>query len=590
MPEFEFEFPKNAESLEDAIERKAKQKEGEHALNGYNEYEAKLKRREEILKRLAEIEAEKAKRAKKGEVKEIKPEIEEPKEEEPVEEPTVEAEQIFEEPASTSVEEFLNVEPVNGGLVEEAEEEIEEEAPIENIVEENETKDRPLLSEVIEKAKKSKALRTVLVAALAISIAAGAGLGIGKIIDNAKVPNTPTAIHEYAAGYESIADRSTYHGMFASEDGSTYNAEKNGKYNFGEALKSDTSKIEMEENLESRMIQPAQLAATYAYMQAKTSNPNFGIEGVKFNNPNDLTEAMKNDPALHQKVYEYVTNIIREDVMSEKSVVGTFHNYYMDSNFETGDVDTSKVEIVGCTTVEKGTKVYAVSYEWTDENGNSHKDSFTFKEGCGGQPIDEINFTNGVREIEEEPDEPVPPEPDPTPEDPGHPSGGGDHHRGHHSGGGLTPKDTNLEKQNAGNRAEIRSVDPKLANTEQEYQQEVTINLQSIKEQEKADARAAEAAEQVKKDQAERETRATKEAESRPKVEATESANEAMHRAEAGASERQAEAAKTERESIERSSQAESAQSAANRAAESASREVEQNRGASAAERAGLSF
>ena len=175
----------------------------------------------------------------------------------------------------------------------------------------------------------------------------------------------------------------------------------------------------MKDEMLGRMIQPGQLAATYFYMQEKTSNPDFGVEGAKFSNPDDLLEAMENDSELHQKVYNYIKDTIKNNSLAESTVTGTFHNFFMDSQFETGNIDTSNVEVVGCTTNEDGTKVYSLAYTWEDKDGNFHMDTFTFKEKCGGQPLDQLDFTTTVRQIPspENPDNPDDPHDDLKPKD-----------------------------------------------------------------------------------------------------------------------------------------------------------------------------
>ena len=210
---------------------------------------------------------------------------------------------------------------------------------------------------------------------------------------------------QISVDYESIAGHSTYHGQFASEDGTTYNSEKNSNVSFGEALKSGVSEAEMKEDFTERMAQPAQLAATYTYMHQKTTDPNFGVDNIDYDNPNDLIDVMESNPDLHQEVYDYVVDVINDNELSESTVTGSFNNYFMDSEFDTGDVDTSHMEVVGCTTEEDGTKVYLINYNWADAEGNIHTDTFTFKEKCGGQPLDQIEFTSGVRQISDpEPD------------------------------------------------------------------------------------------------------------------------------------------------------------------------------------------
>ena len=448
----EMYFDTSDENLENAINEKAAQKLGEKINNGIvdeanekaisreknNETDIKNMSREELAALAEKLNAEAEET--RALIAKMKKKIGESKENDKTEEIDVKIEKNEPE-EELIVENEPEEEPI---AEEEPEEEPEEELTDLEEASDAEVEKRPLLAEVINKAKNNKALKNVLVVALAISISLGAGLVARHAINSSNFNDVigTSITQEISENHESISERSTYHGMFASEDGSTYNAEKGGKYNFGEALKNNASEEEMKEDLESRMIQPAQLAATYDYMRQKTSDPNFGVEGADFKNPNDLVEAMKADPELHQKVYDYVTNIIRDNAMSEKTVSGKYNNFYMDSAFETGDADTSKVEVIGCTTTEKDTKVYVVSYEWQDEEG-MHKDTFTLKEKCGGQPIDVINFTDDVRQIED-----VEEKPGPGPIETIHPTsdggikinGGGG---GRHSGGGgptIIPK------------------------------------------------------------------------------------------------------------------------------------------------------
>ena len=275
------------------------------------------------------------------------------------------------------------------------------------------TEGAPSAAEVGKKVKKNHALKNVLIAATAIAFAGIIGFGIaGGFSKTAPIDpasdSAPIEMEDEATAekHESISEISTYKGQFASEDGKTFNKNKNSDVSFGEPLRSGLTEDEMKEDFGGRMSQPAQLAATYYDMQKKTSNPNFGVEGAKFDSPNELTEAMKNDPELHQKVYDFIMLTIGRDKLSEGTVNGPFNNLFMTSDFETGDVDTSKVEIVGCTTKENDTKVYKLEDTWGDGGGGGvHTDVFTFKEICGGQPLDEEDFTTTVRQIIEEKEE-----------------------------------------------------------------------------------------------------------------------------------------------------------------------------------------
>lgn len=271
-----------------------------------------------------------------------------------------------------------------------------------------------------KKKERKKTLKRLAKRGIIVALALATVLGLGSSGKKGKQEvkdNTAPIVQEIEDDQEeneSIHDRSTYHGMFASEDGSTYNSEKLGKHNFGESLGSNLSEDEMRQELGDRMIQPGQLAATYYYMQEKTADPNFGVDGARFDNPDDLLEAMEADGDLHQRVYDYVMSIFENGNFTEDSVTGTYHNFFMDSEFETGDSDTSNIEVVGCTTQEDGTKVYTVRRVWIDENKNEHTDTFTFKEHCGGQPLDEFDFTTTVRQVPPE-DEDTPPDDKETP-------------------------------------------------------------------------------------------------------------------------------------------------------------------------------
>ena len=395
-------FPKNTGEATGNIPRGTAEKRGEETIEAI-EYSDTMKRLEALKKRLAELEA------KEGIEQKPAPAEEEPKE--------VEMEY--------TEEDFAEVETNNPDGPNNPN---NPDAPDDDPEDSGEAESTPSVAETEKKARGNHALRNVLIATTAVVLAGvigfGAAGGFSKKGNTPEPTTTPsvapaptTAVETAAEKHESIAELSTYKGQFASEDGKTFNKSKINKVAFGESLKSGLTEDEMKEELGDRMLQPAQLAATYYYMQEKTSDPNFGVEGAKFKTPDELTDAMKSDPELHQKVYDFVTGTINDNKLSEGTVKGTFNNFYMTSKFETGDVDTSKVEVVGCTTKEDGTKVYKLEYTWADEEG-VHTDTFTFKERCGGQPLDEKDFTTTVRHIPEEEPTPTPTdEPTPTPTD-----------------------------------------------------------------------------------------------------------------------------------------------------------------------------
>ena len=288
---------------------------------------------------------------------------------------------------------------------------------------------------VAEKAANKKRNLAIGAGVLAVaSLLALIGIGANQNAKKETVETTAAVEEENdddgetAEENESIHDISTYKGMFANEAGTGYNENKTGNHAFGEGLETGASEDEMKEGLGDRMIQPGQLAATYFYMQEKSTDPNFGVDGANFSNPDELLEAMEEDGDLHQRVYDYVMGAIKGGSMEESTVSGMVHNFYLDSLFETGDVDTSNVEVVGCDTQENGTKVYKLEVTWTDADGNIHTDTYTFKEACGGQPVDEFDFTQTVRKI------------------PGDPEGGDE-------------KDEDAERRNAGEDADKRGID-----------------------------------------------------------------------------------------------------------------------------------
>ena len=355
-------FSELGESIDESL-RETYEKRGGTTMDAA-ERARKMERREEIRRQLAELRAEKARRAAEA------------KKSEPTELPVREASPVSVPEAATKTPE--------------AEEHV------------------PTVAETTKKAKKNSALKTVLISATAIALAGVIGFGLagGFSKKEAPAPESQPAIVqqvedvETAEEHESISDIATYKGQYANEDGSWYNAEKHGNINFGKELISGASEDEMKEELTGRMIQTGQLAATYYYMQEKTTDPSFGVDGAGFDDPDTLTEAMEADTDLHQQVYDYVMAIIDHGKLSEDTVTGRFHNFYMDSKFETGDVDTSNMEVVGCETTENGTKVYKLEVTWSDKEG-THTDTYTFKERCGGQPLDQIDFTTTVRQVED---------------------------------------------------------------------------------------------------------------------------------------------------------------------------------------------
>ena len=174
---------------------------------------------------------------------------------------------------------------------------------------ETDASNKELTNESAEKAKAKRGFRRFIVGVgVSAAIVVIASIG-ANIIKNSRQGNEQDSTRTEQAEQdqdttedkESIAELSTYRGQFANEDGTSYNSEKGAKVNFGEELKSDAPEAEMKDEMLGRMIQPGQLAATYFYMQEKTSNPDFGVEGAKFSNPDDLLEAMENDSELSRE-------------------------------------------------------------------------------------------------------------------------------------------------------------------------------------------------------------------------------------------------------------------------------------------------
>ena len=405
----------------------------------------------------------------------------------------------------------------------------------------------------------SKKATRVAAAVMAILIVAGIGVhhvskfGIGNNEQNkmtgneelykynnrqaleAPEPDAPIIFEDTGEEKESISDISTYKGQFASEDGTTYNSDKNAKYNFGKPWATGISESEEKEQFKDGMSQPGQLATTYVYMQQKTTDPNFGIDGVKFDDPNALIKAMNEDGELHQKIYDYITELADKNKMSEDTVNGLFHNYFLDSKFETGDVDTSNVEVVSGDTIEHDTKVSILEYRWIDENGNEHTDTFMFKKPCHGQPLDQkTDFTTKVRKIYD-------------PETP--PPGGGGSSTTHEH---LESKNASQQIANAGSIAEYQTSTEASAtsHTENIYQGET--NRQSAETQKEKDGSAEEEAAKEAERQARSEAEAAKAEkktqEADEEAKATQEANDAKVKEEAKARE---EAEKRDREAYE---------------------------------------
>ena len=473
------------------------------------------------------------------------------------------------------------------------------------------------------KKKSTKVIAIVLAAVITVSAAA---VGISSLIHKNKANVAPSAPEKQTEesvgdnhGYdetilddfdntggenkeskESISDISTYKGLFASEDGSTYNPLKHGKYNIGIELESGATEEEMKEDFSGRQIQPGQLAMTYHYMQQKTTDPNFGVDGAKFDNPDQLLEAMESDSDLHQRVYDYVISLINNNNMKENVFTGTAHNYYADSKFETGDIDTSNVEIVGCTTHENGTKIYELSVNWTDEQGNIHTDVYKFKERCGGQPLELINFTTSVRQIPEDEIEDDDPGDKPDDDNPGDDDPGDDDPGDDDPGDELDKKNEQALEDNAGPRVDQRNLDNNV--TPQTPLKDDQKNFEAIEKQKEEDAKKAEEAQRIKEEQAAKEEQAKKEAEARRQAEeeaarkaseeekareaeAAAKAEAAKKAAEEEAAKKQAEAAEAERKAAEEEAARKAAEEEANKNNVENNAEADSNNDAGADER-----
>ena len=208
--------------------------------------------------------------------------------------------------------------------------------------------------------------------------------------------------HVYGERYEDIVAVSTTHDRYANEEGTGANEKKDKPVCFSEGYESTTDEQKMKANVSEELVQPETLATYYTEFGDEAVDAgidDYGVEGVKFVNANDVKDQLLNDDEVHQKVYDYVYDIVNDDDtrITEETRTGEYNNFYITADFSQGDLDSSHAtEIVACKTVENDTKVYHI--EFAGSNGS--KAGVDLKESCT-QPI-RIKYIEGYGWIEED--------------------------------------------------------------------------------------------------------------------------------------------------------------------------------------------
>ena len=234
------------------------------------------------------------------------------------------------------------------------------------------------------------------------------------------VDNTDYGLEEAEAN-ESLHDRSTYCGAFASEDGSTFNQAKVGRHAFAERFDaSDMTEEEIRtEWLEGDgMNQFAARAAVYYDIATHTENPNFAVDGADFENPNELTQALMNDEDLDQRVYDALEIFAYNSNIESVTTSDTRYTYGMDCQFETGNADTSQVNLVAYE-VQGEREVLEFTYYWMEDDGKTlHSETHRYGEPCGALQPEHAIITSVPIVTETPTPTPTPETPTPTPETP----------------------------------------------------------------------------------------------------------------------------------------------------------------------------
>ena len=159
-------------------------------------------------------------------------------------------------------------------------------------------------------------------------------------------------------------------GRFASEDGTTYNHEKQLPNDFDafskrvgefghENLSDDEIKDELFKNA-------TQLDATLAGNVLRAMDAGISFDGLTPGMSDDeLQKAISENPDLKKSVVERMDQIFSEGTLSRDYVSGTVYNEYAVSyNFDYANPDS--YDCVQCRTVENNSPVYVINFDGTD--------------------------------------------------------------------------------------------------------------------------------------------------------------------------------------------------------------------------------
>ena len=277
---------------------------------------------------------------------------------------------------------------------------------------------------------KKVAVGALLVASLVGMFGAGYKFGNNKNIGD-QTSGTPQTQEQTVDDVEQnegkeVIDDMGYRGIYASEDGKTYNSEKAGRYNFApESVLANAGEQNPDAAksaiLEMANDQSESFAAYYSVLPQELQ-----IDQLKGKSGTEIEHMLESNPDLYAQARESFKEAIDNSDVKDVTLNGEYQNFYMRSALdgENDTIDHENTSLVQCTTNENGSS--AIQFNFVDKDGKAIG-NITTKKLCT-QPVVQKSegssaFT-GVPEItpgENTPENPTPDNPtpeNPTPENP----------------------------------------------------------------------------------------------------------------------------------------------------------------------------
>ena len=260
---------------------------------------------------------------------------------------------------------------------------------------------------------KKVAVGALLVASLVGMFGAGYKFGNNKNIGD-QTSGTPQTQEQTVDGVEQnegkeVIDDMGYRGVYASEDGKTYNSEKVRKYNFAPESMLANAGEQNPDKAKAAVLaiarQPESLAAYYSLLPQELQ-----IDQLKGKSGTEIEQMIESNSDLYAQTQESFKEAIDNSEVKDVTLKGEYQNFYMRSALK-GDGDTighENTSLVQCTTQEDGSRE-ATQYIFDGKDGEVAGDLLVNDECGNGEKAEGSNSPafNGVPEITSDENTPV---------------------------------------------------------------------------------------------------------------------------------------------------------------------------------------